>query len=84
MNTMVLASTGQHWPASPGFADVVVRRSVRTIERYRQDYSCLLEITPGLKNLIDDPLKSTELRIIARKVCTKFACISCIFDYVLR
>ena len=22
MNTMVLASTGQHWTASPGFADV--------------------------------------------------------------
>ena len=63
---------------------MVVCRSVRTIEWYRWDYSCLLEITPGLKNLIDDPSKSTELRFIARTVCMNFACVSRIFDYVLR
>jgi len=62
----------------------VVPRSVRTIEQYKWDYSCLLEITPGLKNLIDDPSKLTELGIIARKVSMNFACVPGISDYVFR
>ena len=62
----------------------MVPRSVRTIERYKRDYSRLLEITPGLKALIDDPSKSTELGIIARKVSMNFARVPGISDYIFR
>ena len=40
-------------------------RSVRTIEQYKWNYSRLLQIAPGLKNLINDPSKRTELGNVA-------------------
>jgi len=59
-------------------------RSVRVIEQYKQNYSRLLEIVPGLKNLINDPSKTTELRNVARKVSMTLTCVLPISDCAFR
>ena len=59
-------------------------RSVRTIEQYKRNYSRLLQIAPGLKNLINDPSKRTELGNVARKVRTSFTCVLPISDFAFR
>jgi len=59
-------------------------RSVRTIKQYKWNYSCLLEIIPRLKNLINDPSKTPELRNVARKVSMTFTCVLPISDCAFR